>query len=49
MKLMVALIISSLVESIKSGLPNKNVLTTEFSFSANVLELILLRWLAWLI
>ena len=32
MKLMVALVISFLVELVKSGLPNKSVLTTEFSF-----------------
>ena len=30
-----------LVESVKSGLPSKSVLTTEFSFSANILPLIL--------
>ena len=38
---MAALIISRLVETKKSGLPNKRVLTTEFSFSAKILSLIL--------
>ena len=37
---MVALIISLLVELGKSGLPNKSVLKTEFSFSAIILALI---------
>ena len=41
MKLMVALIISLLVEELKPGLPNKSVLTTAFSFSATILTLIL--------
>ena len=36
---MVALIVSLLVEQVKSGLPNKNVLTTEFSVT--ILALIL--------
>ena len=39
MKSMVALIISLLVESVKSGLPNKSVLTNEFPFSAKILGL----------
>ena len=41
MKLMVTLIISLLVESLKSGLPNKSVLTTEFSFLVMILALVL--------
>ena len=36
---MVALIVSLLVEQVKSGLPNKNVLTTEFSVTILVLIL----------
>ena len=39
MKLMVALIFSLVVEKLKSGLPNKSVLTTEFSFSVIILAL----------
>ena len=41
MKLMAALIIYLLIEAVKPGLPNKSVLTTEFSFSVKVLALIL--------
>ena len=40
---MVALIISLLVEQINTCLPNESVLTTEFSFSAKILALILFR------
>ena len=38
---MVALIISLLVEQVKSGLPNKSILTTELSLSVKILALIL--------
>ena len=41
MKLMYALIISLLVEKLKPGIQYKSVLTTEFSFSAIILALIL--------
>ena len=41
MKLMFASIIALLVESLKSGLPDKSFLTTEFSFSVKILVLIL--------
>ena len=44
---MVVLITSLLVEKLKSGLPKKSILTTEFSFSAIILALILFSLFKW--